>query len=70
VPVSSQQVYPQADAWVAAIYTSAQGGSPVGGGVIIDERRVLTCAHVVMPNGVTLARLRCPTPKAVVGTKW
>jgi WD40 repeat protein len=123
VSVSSQQVYPQADAWVAAIHTSAQGGAPVGGGVVIDERRVLTCAHVVMPGGVPLAadaiwvafpkadppvaarcrvaavaapdggfdedrdvavlelevpvpdgvtpaRLRCPTPKALVGTKW
>jgi WD40 repeat protein len=113
---------PEVDSWVAAIYLSAQGGSPVGSGVVIDRQRVLTCAHVVMkdgvtrdaiwvafpmtdppialrcrvasvitpgdggfdedqdvaileltgatPTGVTPARLRCPTPKSLVGQKW
>jgi hypothetical protein len=113
---------PEVDSWVVAIYLSAQGGSPVGSGVVIDRQRVLTCAHVVMKDGVTLdeiwvafpmadppvaarcqassvstpgegtfdedqdvaiveladavpggvtpARLRCPTPKSLLGKKW
>jgi WD40 repeat protein len=113
---------PEVDSWVATIYLSPQGGSPVGSGVVIAERRVLTCAHVVMkdgaaldevwvafpmadppvaarrrvssvitpgdgsfdedqdvaileladpiPTGVTPARLRCPTPESLAGTKW
>jgi hypothetical protein len=42
---------PQVDSWVVAIYPSSQGGSPIGSGVVIDGRRVLTCAHVVMDDG-------------------
>ncbi len=118
----ARQVHPEVDAWVVAIHRSVHGGSPVGSGVVIDERRVLTCAHVVMrdgekldeiwvgfpmadpptatrcavdsvimpgdgsfdedldvaileladpvPQGVWPARLRCPMPKSLVGTKW
>lgn len=37
---------PKADAWVAAIHGS-QDGEPFASGVLIDDRRVLTCAHVL-----------------------
>ena len=113
----SQQGHPEIDSWVAAIYGAATGGGPIGGGVVIDDRRVLTCAHVAMkaadglwaefpmadtatavrcrvasvsapgdfnedqdvaileladpiPDGVEPARLRCPAPKSLIGTKW
>ena len=114
---------PEVDSWVAAIHPATDDRSPLGSGVVIDDRRVLTCAHVVMsddggvrdaiwvafpladppsrvrcqvrsvstpgegrvdpdqdvalleladpvPAGVVPARLRCPAPKALVGTNW
>jgi hypothetical protein len=38
---------PRRDPWTAAIHGSEAGGEPLGAGVLIAERRVLTCAHVV-----------------------
>jgi WD40 repeat protein len=40
-------VGPPSDAWVAAIHASEGDFAPRGTGLVIDERRVLTCAHVV-----------------------
>jgi hypothetical protein len=45
VTVSSQQVYPEADAWVAAVHATADDYEPLGSGIVLDERRVLTCTH-------------------------
>jgi hypothetical protein len=120
---AARRAQPEADAWVAAIYPTPTGGAPIGSGVVIADRQVLTCAHVVtssgragldeawvafpmadpptaarckvasistpgdgtfdedqdvalleladpVPEGVTPARLRCPTPKSLVGTTW
>ena len=55
---------PEVDSWVAALYLSAQGGSPVGSGVVIDERRVLTCAHVIMKDGAALNEVWVAFPMA------
>jgi WD40 repeat protein len=35
------------DSWTAAIHRSRDDRQPIGAGVVIDEKRVLTCAHVV-----------------------
>src|SRR5690606_11864628 len=43
---------PRRDPWTAAIHTSPTGGLPIGGGVVIDDRRVLTCAHLVARRSV------------------
>lgn len=56
----SGEVAPSSDAWVAAVHASADDYAPVGAGVVIDERRVLTCEHVVSGR----ARLRVAFPKA------
>ena len=42
------QMRPGADSWVASIHLSADDLTPLGGGVLIDARRVLTCAHLVV----------------------
>ncbi len=39
---------PAADAWVAAIHASEQDFRPIGAALVLDARRVLTCAHVVV----------------------
>jgi sugar lactone lactonase YvrE len=38
---------PVSDVWTVAIHVSESDWKPVGTGVLIDGRRVLTCAHVV-----------------------
>jgi len=43
----SGQVAPSSDAWVVAVHASRDDYSPLGAAVVIDERRVLTCEHVV-----------------------
>ncbi len=39
---------PPADGWVGAIHATESDHSPLGAAVVIDARRVLTCAHVVL----------------------
>ncbi|HUN35472.1 MAG TPA: serine protease [Trebonia sp.] len=43
----SQQLYPEVDAWVAAIHMTSDDFEPLGSGIVIDDNRVLTCAHVI-----------------------
>ncbi|MGH3694515.1 MAG: trypsin-like peptidase domain-containing protein [Pseudonocardiaceae bacterium] len=38
---------PACKSWVAAIHASADDLAPLGTAVVIDDRRVLTCAHVL-----------------------
>jgi len=50
---AGDQVHPEADAWVVAIYATKGdydplgSGSGSGSGIVIDDRRILTCAHVI-----------------------
>src|SRR5262249_4990219 len=41
------QVRPEVDSWVVSIHANANDGGLLGSGVVIDNRRVLTCFHVV-----------------------
>lgn len=53
---------PKADAWIAAIHRS-HDGEPFASGVLIDDRRVLTCAHV-LTEPKDAATLHVSFPKA------
>jgi hypothetical protein len=39
--------YPWADAWIASIHATQDDFRPVGSGIVLDERRILTCFHVI-----------------------
>ena len=56
--------HPPADTWVAAVHASESDFAPLGGAVVIDESRVLTCAHVVASDGVVRDELWVAFPKA------
>lgn len=63
------QAYPETTAWIAAIHTSENDAQPIGCGIVIDERRVLTCRHVVegdAPDG-TLGEIWVSFPEAEEG---
>jgi hypothetical protein len=45
------QVDPMADAWIAAIHATQDDRQPVGCGIVLDERRIMTCHHVVHELG-------------------
>jgi hypothetical protein len=53
------------DAWTAAVY-AADRDAPLGAGVVIDDRRVLTCRHVIEPAHGRGAALLVRFPKAGV----
>ena len=55
---------PPSDPWTAAIHASEADLSPIGTGVVIDERRILTCAHVAVPGGKRRDPLWVAFPKA------
>src|ERR1022692_495285 len=57
-------VHPSGDSWVAAIHGSEDDFAPLGTGLVIDDRRVLTCAHVVMSEGKTHDPVWVAFPKA------
>jgi hypothetical protein len=40
-------VYPEADAWIVSIHATENDFRPVGSGIVLDERRILTCFHVI-----------------------
>lgn len=44
--MSASDPAPALDSWVAAIHESEEDFAPFGGGVVIDQWRVLTCAHL------------------------
>ena len=53
----SKDIRPSERSWTAAVYASGDT-KPVGSGVLIDRRRVLTCRHVVKDlnsNGLSVA---------------
>jgi hypothetical protein len=45
------QVHPGEDAWVIAVHAGEDDYEPLGTGVVIDDRRILTCAHVAEASG-------------------
>jgi WD40 repeat protein len=63
---------PDVDSWVAAIYAAADEGHPLGSGVVIDGRRVLTCAHVVMKGDEVRDEVWVAFPMAdqPAATRW
>ena len=57
--------YPPTDGWVAAIHASVHDHSPLGAAVVVDSRRLLTCAHLVLTaEGQILSPLWVSFPKA------
>jgi hypothetical protein len=56
------------DTWTAAIHVTADDFSPLGTGLVIDERRILTCAHVVVRGDRRHDPLWVAFPKA--GGAW
>jgi hypothetical protein len=38
---------PEDDAWIAAIHGTDDDFQPVGSGIVLDHRRVMTCLHVI-----------------------
>ena len=54
---------PSSDTWTAAIHLTDSDFSPLGTGLVIDERRVLTCAHVVLLGGKRRDSLWVAFPK-------
>jgi hypothetical protein len=42
---------PLSATWIAAVHASAEDFIPLGTAVVIDDRRVLTSAHVIMASG-------------------
>ena len=65
---SDASVSPIVDSWVAAIHASEGDYEPLGGGVVIDNRRILTCAHVITEIGMVRDQLWVAFPKADVGS--
>jgi WD40 repeat protein len=61
---TDDQVHPDADVWVAAIHAAHDDYEPLGSGVVLDDYRILTCAHVLegMPeiDGVPVAWVAFP----------
>ncbi|MFI1829673.1 trypsin-like peptidase domain-containing protein [Streptomyces sp. NPDC020412] len=55
---------PGADAWVVAVHGAEEDDTPFGSGFLIDDRRVVTCAHVVCPAWDRGAPLWVAFPKS------
>ncbi|MGH8920432.1 MAG: trypsin-like peptidase domain-containing protein, partial [Actinomycetes bacterium] len=55
---------PSNPTWIAAIHQSAEDFTPLGTAVVIDERRVLTSAHVVVASGGVRPELWVAFPMA------
>jgi hypothetical protein len=47
---------PPSRLWVASLHDRSEGGKVLGSGVVIDESRVLTCAHVVLDSETGASR--------------
>jgi WD40 repeat protein len=48
---AGSRVPPRKSSWVAAIYKTQDDNSPLGTGIVLDDWRILTCAHVVRDAG-------------------
>ena len=61
---ASSAAQPPFDTWVAAVHSSADDFDPLGTAVVVGADLVLTCAHVVMPEGALREPLWVAFPKA------
>ena len=50
--------------WAAAVHASETDEAPLGAAVVVDEGRLLTCAHVVARDGVKVSPLWVAFPMA------
>ena len=58
--------HPLEDAWIAAIHADQHSIEPIGTALVVDKRRMLTCAHVILsPNGEVREVLWISFPKAM-----
>jgi WD40 repeat protein len=55
---------PPPDPWTVAIHATAADHHPIGAGVVIDDKLVLTCEHVVFKDGGLLDEIWIAFPKA------
>jgi WD40 repeat protein len=55
---------PPADGWVAAIHASERDHRPLGSAIVIDNRRILTAAHLVTRGDAVIDPLWVSFPKA------
>jgi Trypsin-like peptidase domain/AAA ATPase domain/WD domain, G-beta repeat len=55
---------PRAEAWVAAVHAGQRDARPLGSAVVVAQRQVLTCAHVVLSAGEVRERLWVSFPGA------
>jgi hypothetical protein len=62
--MSADAARPSTDTWVAAIHVSETDFTPIGTAVVLDQDRVLTCAHVVTKDGAVREPLWIAFPKA------
>ncbi|WP_051370424.1 trypsin-like peptidase domain-containing protein [Streptomyces sp. 142MFCol3.1] len=57
-------VRPASDEWIVAVHVAGMDRAPSGTGVLIDSRRVLTCAHVVCTKGRPVPEVWAAFPMA------
>jgi hypothetical protein len=61
---ADRPAHPPVSPWVAAVHASEHDFAPLGGAVVIDEVRVLTCAHVIGTGDAVRDGLWVAFPKA------
>ncbi|HEY8471188.1 MAG TPA: trypsin-like serine protease [Natronosporangium sp.] len=65
--MTDRPIQPPDDRWTVAIHRDSQKLTPIGAGVVIDRRRVLTCAHLLLREGRRLEQVWLTFPKAEIG---
>ncbi|MFF2807691.1 serine protease [Streptomyces sp. NPDC058000] len=55
---------PRTAVWVAAVHAAEEDESPLGTGFLVDNRRVITCAHVACPPWEKSGALWVAFPKS------
>lgn len=55
---------PPSGGWVAAVHAGERDLEPLGSAVVVDARRVLTCAHVILSAGQVMDPLWVSFPNA------
>src|SRR5258708_22725965 len=47
LPTTGRPGHPEVDAGIAAIHSTSDDYRPIGSGIVLDDLRILTCAHVI-----------------------